>query len=84
VETSIPLLTSRSYPEKGAPGGSSNNDLTRLYADANHNIGVATMQQPDKISRKFVRANNFAAYACGLPIPASEQVCLYPIPWLSS
>jgi hypothetical protein len=27
---------------KGAPGGWSNNDLARHYADANHNIGAAT------------------------------------------
>jgi hypothetical protein len=32
---------------KGPPGGWSNNDLTRHYADANHNIGAATVQQPD-------------------------------------
>jgi hypothetical protein len=34
------LLTRTSH--KGAPGGWSNNDLTRLYADANQNIGAAT------------------------------------------
>src|SRR5829696_1040781 len=28
-------------------------------------------------STASVRANHFAAHACGLPIPASEQVCLY-------
>src|ERR671921_2432159 len=27
----------------------------------------------------FVR-NHFAAYACGLPFPASERICLYPVP----
>jgi len=39
------LLTPTSH--KGAPVGWSNNDLTRHYADANHNIGAATVQQPD-------------------------------------
>jgi hypothetical protein len=42
----LPTRTSH----EGPPGGWSNNDLTRLYADANHNIGAATVQQPGKIS----------------------------------